>query len=351
VHPEAQPPDLVRPLITAGAVYAPAESWSKLDAANVEDWQCPPLTWVVEGMVALENLVIVAAETQTGKTLLGLYLGRIVATGGMLFDKYETALMKVGYFVLEDPVRRVRDRLRDIDSGLGPEAAPLNAGRFMIHAAPQFDLRDHDLIPYLERLIQQEQYKVIVIDTYQRATPGLTSFDDEEQSRILHQLSALTRKYRIAVIVLDHLRKARGKGTKKKITIADIKGTGGKAQNADAVILMEKSGQGMSFWCSTKETDEAINIWLTVSKKGQPGHKFQFKEEQYLSLRPSDSMDQNCKQLLAAIKPGEELARSELLERTGLHISTFGRTIGMLIEKGCVAKNGKAGKWARYLRL
>jgi hypothetical protein len=329
--------------------YAAADSWLKLDAATAASWDCPSLTWVVELMIALENLVIVAAETQTGKTLLGLYLGRLIATGGLLFGKYKTSSMKVCYFALEDPVRRIRDRVVDINSGLPPDTSPLLRGRFTITVAPQFNLRDPELIPYLDRLIQREQYQVVVIDTYQRATPGLTSFDDEQQSVILHQLSALTRKHRIALLVLDHLRKNRSRGSKQRVTIADVKGTGGKVQNADAVILLERAGSGeLLFSCNSKESDGWVNIRLGVSPQGGKGHKFQFLDYQYIDLRPSSSRDAKCEKVLNAFAPGEELARSALVKRARVSAATVVRALKKLLHQGAIRTNGKTGRWIRY---
>jgi RecA-family ATPase len=319
-----------------------------LDAAMADSWDCPPLTWVVEPMIALENLVIVAAETQTGKTLLGLYLSRQIATGGLLFGKYKTSPMKVCYFALEDPVRRIRDRVIDINSGLPPDVSPLPRGRFTVAVAPQFNLADRELILYLETVIQQEQYQVVVIDTYQRATPGLTSFDDEQQSVILHRLSALTRKHRIALIVLDHLRKKRSRGTKQRVTIADIKGTGGKAQNADAVILLERAGGELLFSCNSKESDDWVRIRLAVSRQGGIGHKFQFLDQQCIDLRPSSSRDAKCEKVLSAFAPGEQLACAELIKRARLSRSTVDRALKELLQQGAIRTNDKRGRWIRY---
>jgi RecA-family ATPase len=40
------------------------------------------------GLIARGNCVYVAAASQTGKTLLGVYLARKLVTGGKLFDRY-----------------------------------------------------------------------------------------------------------------------------------------------------------------------------------------------------------------------------------------------------------------------
>ena len=67
----------------------PAEHWRMLDVADVDEWDCPPGILLVDGAMAVVNLVLLAAPTQSKKSLLAL----------------------------EDPNRRIRDRLVDFRSG------------------------------------------------------------------------------------------------------------------------------------------------------------------------------------------------------------------------------------------
>jgi AAA domain len=106
--------------------------------------------------------------------------------------------------VLEDPDRRIRDRLLDTDHEF---EEPLPEGRLIIYVAPGFQINDRMMFSYLERLIEEQGFEVVILDTYQRATPGISSFDDEKQTLILHRLANLTRKTGVTLIVLDHLRK------------------------------------------------------------------------------------------------------------------------------------------------
>ena len=45
----------------------PPEHWRMLDVFDVDQWNCFPLIWQIEGIVALGNLVLIGASTQTGK--------------------------------------------------------------------------------------------------------------------------------------------------------------------------------------------------------------------------------------------------------------------------------------------
>src|SRR5262249_23308406 len=146
-------------------------------------------------------------------------------------------LEKVLYLGLEDPDRRFKNRLLDIRpafDAIGPE-------RFILHTAPDFNLSDKRMVAYLESLIVLHGFKVVFLDTYQKATPGLTSFDDEKQAVILHRLSNLTRKHDVTIIVLDHVRKRTNGAKRSELSLDDIKGTGGKPQNADCIVLVERT--------------------------------------------------------------------------------------------------------------
>src|SRR5262245_47940973 len=95
--------------------FVPPPYWRDYDLADLGTWDCEPLVPIVDGIIARGNLVYIAAETQTGKTLLGLYLAQRILARGDLFGKYPiTPVQTVWYLVLEDPARRVQDRLLDV---------------------------------------------------------------------------------------------------------------------------------------------------------------------------------------------------------------------------------------------
>ncbi len=336
-------------------VFTPPEHWRMLDVADVRHWKCFPLIPLVEGIIALGNLVLIAAPTQTWKTLLGLDMAAMLTREGKLFGKFPvTGGLKVLYLALEDPDRRIKDRLLDIRSGIaGKELVP-DKDRLIVHFASGLSLRDDYYFAYIENLIVEERFNVVFLDTYQKATPGLSSFNDEEQSRILHRLSDLTRKHEVTVIVLDHLRKELTQKARRTITIDDIKGTGGKAQNADVVILLESVGDHqMSFRSFSKDWDTPVQILVEVSPQGSGEPKFQ-----YMSDLKTGGGGKNKKRMKVfnAIKPGEEVSNGELVERTGFSASSVRIYLGELIAEEFIAQGKKLkktgeGKATRYYLL
>jgi len=332
-------------------VFTPPEHWRMLDVADVQHWKCFPLTPLVEGIIALGNLVLIAAPTQTWKTLLGLDLAAMLTREGKLFGKFPvTGGLKVLYLALEDPDRRIKDRLLDIRSGIAGELVP-DKDRLIVHFASGLSLRDDYYFAYIENLIVEEGFDVVFLDTYQKATPGLSSFNDEEQSRILHRLSDLTRKHAVTVIVLDHLRKELAQKGRRSVTIDDIKGTGGKAQNADVVILLGSMGDHkMSFRSFSKDWDTPVQILVEVSQQGSGEPKFQ-----YVSDLKTGGGGKHKKRMRVfdAIKPGEKVSNRELVERTGFSASSVRIYLGELIDEEFVAQGKKLkktgeGKVTRY---
>jgi len=331
----------------------PPEHWRKLDVADVQHWKCFPLIELVEGIIALGNLVLVliAAPTQTWKTLLGLDLAALLTREGKLFGKFPvTGGLKVLYLALEDPDRRIKDRLLDIRSGIaGKELVP-DKDRLIVHFASGLSLRGDYYFAYIENLIVEERFNVVFLDTYQKATPGRSSFKDEEQSRILHRLSDLTRKHAVTVIVLDHLRKELAQRARRTITIDDIKGTGGKAQNADVVILLESLGDHkMSFRSFSKDWDTPVQILVEVSQQGSGEPKFQYVAD----LTGGGGKNKKRMKVFNAIKPGEKVSNRELVERTGFSASSVRRYLGELIAEEFMAQGKKLkktgeGKVTRY---
>jgi hypothetical protein len=292
--------------------FVPPEHWKRLDVANIREWKCDPLRPIIGDILAHGNFAILAAQSQTGKTLLGLYLSRMLLQGGMLFSKYPvTPVSRVAYLLLEDPDRRAQERILDTEH----EFQPLEPERFVIHAAPSFTLTDDRMFGWLEHIITTEKRDVVVLDTYQKSTPGIGSFDDEKQAVILHKLANLTRRLNVTIIVLDHFRKegngaGRGKGG-RDVSIDDLKGTGGKAQNADCVILMQRTGdrKQVKFQVFSKDFDTPVRILLNVAPRGSTEPKFSYATDlEALGQSAGKRAEAVKKSILESMKPGQWLS-------------------------------------------
>jgi KaiC/GvpD/RAD55 family RecA-like ATPase len=325
--------------------------WKWLDVADIQKWEVTPLQPIIVGIIAAGNFVFVAAQSQTGKTLLFLYVARKIVTGGMLFDRFEIKpVEKVLYLVLEDPDRRIQERILDTIKEF-PETA---AGRFIVHVVPGFAITDPAMLQYLESLIRERRFQVVFLDTYQKATPGISSFNDEQQSVLLHKLANLTRQTGVTLIVIDHVRKDDKSKKRAGLSLDDIKGTGGKAQNADCVILMERSGKEraqIKFQAFSKDFDKPVGILLDVAPKGSDQPKFSYAGElSELGAESKKRGDATKNKLFERMTPGQWMTTGGLADKTGFNRGTVLRHIETLISDGKVEVRGD-GRSREYRRL
>ena len=151
---------------------------------------------------------------------------------------------------------------------------------------------------------------------------------------------------------MDHVRKRPQNGKRSELTIDDIKGTGGKAQNADCVILMERTPdrKQIQFQSYSKDFDQHVRILLNVAPKGSKEPKFTYAAD--LDALGSGAVakgNANRERVLAAFKPGEHLSSSDVAQRTGFSESTARKHLSHFTNEGRLDSVGE-GKHRRYWR-
>ena len=322
----------------------PEDHWQWLDVHDIEKWEVEPLQPVVDGLFARGNFVIMAAASQTGKTLLALYLARKLLAGGELFEKFTVhPVGKLLYLCLEDPARRIKDRLLDIAHEFD---GPPEPGQFIVHVAPGLSITDEEAGDQLETMART--FDVVILDTYQKATPGVSSFNDEQQSHILHRLSNMTRKTGVTLIVLDHIRKDDNRNSRKDLSLDDIKGTGGKVQNADSIILLERSGRQLKLKASSKDFDEEVGILLNISPQGSGAPKFEYAGElDQMATSSKEKGERNRQAVLDAMVPDEWISSTDLAGRVDFTPETVRKHLEYWVEEGSVDKMGEK-RWTKY---
>jgi 5S rRNA maturation endonuclease (ribonuclease M5) len=327
------------------AGFQPPMHWEILDVAEVEKWQCTPLEWIIEHIVAKGNLVFVAADSQCGKTLLALYIVLKILTGGLLFDRFRIYPVKrVLYLLLEDPSRRAKQRILDMRQKIR-----VKLGQFMVYVAPGFSLVDDAHMAWLKQFIIEGQFDFVVLDTYQKATPGISSFDDTTQGPILHRLANLTRKANVTLWIHDHYRKEGGGKKRRELDLNSLKGTGGKPQNADAFILMERHGDRINVLVSSKDSDQKPRFTLRVSPEGSDEEKFQWAGD--LEDASNDMKATGRMNRMAVYKAVKTIwtSKSEVKAVTCLADSTVNDHLAALCKDGKIQKTG-TNRSTRYRR-
>ena len=146
-----------------------------------------------------------------------------------------------------------------------------------------------------------------------------------------------------------HLRKDLGKN--RAVTLADIKGTAGKVQNADVVILMERNGNQLKFRSFSKDSDLPIGFLLEVSPEGSSEAKFKYLGDLGdLGTESQKKAHGNARKMLDAMAPREWASTGQLKKATGFSPSSIRNYLQILISEGEVEHNGQANRWSMYRR-
>jgi hypothetical protein len=291
---------------------------------------------LIDGIVATGRLVFVVGASQGGKTLFMLNIVWRLLVGGKLFGQFAiNPVEKVLYLALEDPPGRIKARLCDMLSEFGTLPRKNHLIFEFLH-----DLKLHVDIEYLEDLVQEHRPDVLVIDTYQKATGGLSSFDDEKQGPILHALVNLARAQKLNIFVLDHTRDNKAGG----LSLRDIKGTGGKAQNADTVIFLEKkAGNKVRVRSLSKDYADEVDFYLKVSPQGSQEPKFTWIGKRSSTIKPrtkSGTVQTQIDSVLDAVK-AQWTTRKEIQTKTGISETTLRRILRKLVALGLIERRGK----------
>lgn len=340
-EPELQEPD-------AGG-WEPPENWEIRDGGHPDQWDCPETKWAAAGLFARGSLVIVAGESQVGKTLLTVSACRQLLTGPKLFEHFDVQpLERIFYLVLEDPPRRIKARLLDAARAGEPE---IKTGRLDMAFWPGFSLSEAEHFALLESTIKREKYDLVVLDTFQRATPGVLSYDDEKLSIILHRLSTMTRRYDVIIWINDHLRKAMEKGRgRRELSQADVKGSTVKLQNADCYLLISRDGPRLQITGSNKDRDGRIGFLLDLAAEGDKSKpKFSYVGElEELAGTQKERGATNRNRVFEAV--GELWTATDAIQKTvDLSRSTVNDHLKALANDGKIERK-EAGKGLVYRR-
>lgn len=191
-----------------------------------------PLRYFVEELL-VEGLTILAGKPKKGKSYLALDMSLSLAVGRQAFMKFTTEHCKVLYVSLEDGERRLKRRLLQIQSNLRtPE------GLDFLYAFPRLG---DGALEALDHYAQH--YQVIILDTLGRMLPPQTTArkslsEYQEFMDVLGPIEKLAEARKVAVLMIDHLRKASADDD-----IDGIIGSQGKGGSADNILIYARKGE------------------------------------------------------------------------------------------------------------
>lgn len=201
--------------------------WSAVDLL-AEDF--PEPRWAIPGIVP-EGLTLFAGPPKVGKSWLMLGAAVAVASGGKAFGSIGVDAGGVLYVALEDPARRLAQRL-----GIVLEGAPAPAGLDFATTWPLLHDGGADLLDAY--LTEHTATRLVVVDVFAKARGTTSDREDRYQAdyRAMSWLKDVADRHSVAAVAVHHVRKAASEDF-----VDTVSGTNGLAGAADTILVLARS--------------------------------------------------------------------------------------------------------------
>ena len=232
-----------------------------IDADTLQSTAYEPVSFVVDDLLP-QGLHLLAGAPKIGKSWLALWLCLCAAQGKPLWT-FATRPCEVLYLCLEDSFQRIQSRLFDLTEDAPPT----------LHFAVMSQQLHNGLVEQIEQFLKEHPTTgLIVIDTLQRIrTAGNDANAYASDYRDIGVLKTLADKYRIAILLIHHLRKELADDVFSRISgTTAISG----AVDSSFTLVEDKRGSGKAtLSCIGRDIEyreltlerNAENVWELVS--------------------------------------------------------------------------------------
>lgn len=291
-----------------------------ISAAELYEMEIEPPTWIIPGVLPA-GLTILAGNPKAGKSWLSLDLAISAASGGALFGQLECEQpCDVLYAALEDTPFRLKDRMKRLLCGDKPPAR--------LHISTAWPATDQGGLDHLAEWIEaQEHPGLVIIDTLQMIRPAGAKNGQiyAEDVKALKPIKALADKYKIAIVLVHHRRKAKG------AIFETISGSYGLTGTTDTNIVLDRdtSTKNASLHITGRDVGETNFALLFDQDLG----RWQLLGECEL---PATQMQQD---ILAAVKDAP-MSPAAIAKAVGASAQVVKNTLPKMIDKLMVVKVG-----------
>ncbi len=296
------------------------------------DTDFPPPQWIVPDLL-VSGLTILAGAPKLGKSWLALALGAAVGIGGAVLGRYRVEKRGALYLALEDPPRRLKDRLEKIGA--------VHDARLRLYTQWRRGAEGNkDLDAYLQ---ENPDAKLILIDTL-AGFRGSPQGDDRysEDYRAASSIKAIADKHDCAIVVIHHVRKMQAEDPMDLVS-----GSNGLNGAADStwILTRARGGADASLFITGRDVEEqtlalrfdsACGSWTVLGNAAEYTQSRERRE--VLEVVPLEPEARKTKDIVARL--GKKAAAvSRLLEKLEAEGLVFSPNHGEWSRRG-----GKDGK-------
>jgi len=321
------------------------------DAMGEDEFPClfsllqkelPPITWIVPEVLP-QGLSFFAGKPKSMKSFTMFDCCLAVATGGEWLG-YPCERGSVLYLSLEDPLRRVQPRARQLAEDLTPDD-----DISVVFDAPSLG---HGLTKLLERWLSSRgsSARLIVIDTWAKVRPAKGKFQGTDYEREYGDLQALkhiTDEYNIALVLVHHTIKSAPDDV-----MDSLHGTTGTLGAVDgAMVLYRRPARPGVVFLQTTHKDAPFNLDLALEWDQEAArYRVLGDAEDYQGTDLQQSIHGVLRRL-----PGST-PRTIVTELRQLHVqglnddnkkaaNAIAQALQRMKRSGMVSQNGSRGAW------
>jgi len=298
-------------------------------AAELWGMMFPAIKYAVPLYIA-EGLTLLAGAPKRGKSWLALDLCCAVAWGGFTLGDKHCTEGDVLYCALEDSPRRMKSRLHTLCDAAG--RAPPRLTVWFGSDLPRLGQGCEEALR--EWLTSHPDPRLIVIDTLNYIRPERTRDEDpySYDYRSATTLQRLASEFAVAIVLIHHTRK-----TAADDYLESISGTNGLTGGSDAVIVLERQGDGSTVFKGRGRDIEEFELAVRFDKDecrwrvlGDP-----------TETRQSDTRSKILDHMREA---GWFMTPAEIAANTGLRPNVVSQQLFQMVKAGQVRRAGR-GKY------
>ena len=215
-------------------VDTPTADWKTrtITARDLRDKTFPEITWAVDGLIP-EGLCVFAGDPKVGKSLIAVDICSSIASGRKAFGNRECVEGGAVYCSLEDPERRVKNRILT-QCDLWPDRFRLVTGGIPTVGPEFFKILD-------EMTMLWPDLRCIIVDTLQYIVPDKPSgkSDYEHYYKFMGPLHDWAISNHIALVTITHTNKGQTIGGENPFN--KIMGSQAISGCADSMLMLVKN--------------------------------------------------------------------------------------------------------------
>jgi len=206
--------------------------------SKLMNFQFPPVIDVISGGILPEaGSLLLAGESEAGKSMLSMEIALHLAIGRQLFNATYLVpqLRKVLVFQCENPFPQVQQRLQRMIRGMGVTLEDFNDNLAFADPVTQYNITKKKSIERMIQVIELYQAEVIILDPLS----SFHSFDENDNSKMRSTLDNVTHVSRVtgcACILVHHY----GKPQKGRDDSYRLRGASSIKDWADSILSMKR---------------------------------------------------------------------------------------------------------------